>query len=76
MAVQGMNIEIPAPEGKTKYLGQLITFKNAVQVEFDHQTTRLNTTTKTSTSTKKAAPASTISPTTIQKTSQNRGSTT
>ena len=31
-----MNIEILPPEGKTKYLGQLITFKNALQVEFDH----------------------------------------
>ena len=31
VAVQGMNIEILPPE--IKYLGQLITFKNAVQVE-------------------------------------------
>ena len=31
VAVQGMNIEILPPEGKTKYVGQLITFSNAVQ---------------------------------------------
>ena len=35
VAIQGMHIEILPPEGKIKYLGQLITVKNAVQVEFD-----------------------------------------
>ena len=34
--VQGMNIEIFPPEGKAKYFGRFITFKNAVQVEFEH----------------------------------------
>ena len=32
-----MNIEIVPPEGKIKFLGQLITFKNAVQVELEHR---------------------------------------
>ena len=32
-----MNIEILPPRGKVKYLGQLITIKNAVQVEFEHR---------------------------------------
>ena len=36
MTVQ-MNIEIPSSDGKVKYLGQLITFKNAVQVKFEHR---------------------------------------
>ena len=33
-----MNVEILPPEGETKHLGQLITFKNAVQVELEHHT--------------------------------------
>ena len=33
----GMNNEILPPEGKIQYLGQLITFKNAVHVEFKHR---------------------------------------
>ena len=33
-----MNIEILPPEGKIEHLSQFITFKNAVQVEFDHCT--------------------------------------
>ena len=37
MAVQGTNIEMLPPEGKIKFLGQLITFTNAVQVEFEHR---------------------------------------
>ena len=37
VTVQGMNIEVPPREGKIKYLGQLITFKDPVQVEFDHR---------------------------------------
>ena len=37
VAVQDMNIVIPPLEEKIKYLGQLITFKNAVQVEFEHR---------------------------------------
>ena len=37
MAVQGMNIEIQPPEGKIYYLHQLITYQNAVQVEFEHR---------------------------------------
>ena len=32
-----MNIEILPPEGKTKYLGQLSTFQNAVKVELSHR---------------------------------------
>ena len=32
-----MNMKIPPPGGKIKDLGQLITFKNAVQVEFAHR---------------------------------------
>ena len=35
--VQGMNTEILPPDGKIKYFGQLITFKDAVQVEFEHR---------------------------------------
>ena len=35
VAVQVLNIEIPPREGKTKYLGQLTPFKNAVQIELD-----------------------------------------
>ena len=38
VAVQGMNIEIPPPEGRNKHLGQLMTFKHAVKVEFEHRT--------------------------------------
>ena len=37
VAVQMESIEILPPEKKTKHLCQLITFKNAVQVEFDHR---------------------------------------
>ena len=37
VAVQRVNIEILPPEGKIKFLGQLITFENAVQVEFEHR---------------------------------------
>ena len=36
ITVQGMNMEILPAEGDTKYLGQLVSFKSAVQVEFDH----------------------------------------
>ena len=36
MAFPGMNIETLPPEGETKYPGQLFTFKNAVQVEFEY----------------------------------------
>ena len=35
MAVQGMNIEI-LPPGEIKDLGQHITLKNAIEVEFEH----------------------------------------
>ena len=38
VAVSRMTIEILPPDGKTKYHGQLITFTNAVQDEFDHRT--------------------------------------
>ena len=31
-----MNIEILLQEGKIEYVGQLVTFRDAVQVEFDH----------------------------------------
>ena len=37
VAVQGMNIGILPLEGKIKYLGQLIAFNNAVQVELEHR---------------------------------------
>ena len=37
VAGQGLNTEILRPEGKIKYLGQLTTFKNAVQVEFEYR---------------------------------------
>ena len=36
VTVQRKNIEILPPEVETKHLGQLITFKNAVQVELEH----------------------------------------
>ena len=32
-----MNIEILPPERENKNLGQLITFKNVVQLEFEHR---------------------------------------
>ena len=37
VAVETMNIEILPPKANIKYLGQLITFKSAVHVEFDHR---------------------------------------
>ena len=39
MTVQRMNIEILPSEGETKHLGQLIFFKNAVQVELEQNIT-------------------------------------
>ena len=35
--VQGMNICVQPPGGKIKHIRELITFKNAVQVELDHR---------------------------------------
>ena len=37
VAVQGMNIEILPLQGKIKYFGQLVNFKNAEEVEFEHR---------------------------------------